>query len=348
MLRMTNREKITAVLEGKHPDRIPLTIYGDFIDGDPSWDKLFKLGLCRTQRVQVVRETIENVEKIIKNENQGKYNAEYLTMRTPIGEVTQVSFDGWIQEYFLKTPEDYRVMKYIVQNTRLEFEPESYHYWDNKLVDYGIPIIKANRSPIQTILLDYAGLENLSYHLAEDFPEIHELIEVLMEQLLNYCRIVANGPGRYVQLRENLTSDQLGPDRYKKYHMPVYEKIIPILHAGGKKVFTHYDGKIACIAKLIAQTQFDGIESITSPPEGDMTYSEARAALPDKIFWANINVSNYTLPPKELREKVIDLMKQASPDGRNLAFEISEDLTSNWREALPMVLETLDETKYWL
>ena len=32
---------------------------------------------------------------------------------------------------------------------------------------------------------------------------------------------------------------------------------------------------------------------------------------------------------------------EISPDGRRLAFEISEDLPPNWREAIPVVLEEL-------
>lgn len=45
------------------------------------------------------------------------------------------------------------------------------------------------------------------------------------------------------------------------------------------------------------------------------------------------------IPP--LRRKVIEHIRQASPDERNLAFEISEECLANWRESIPVVLETL-------
>ncbi len=39
----------------------------------------------------------------------------------------------------------------------------------------------------------------------------------------------------------------------------------------------------------------------------------------------------------------VERVQAAAPDGRGLAFEISEDLPPNWREAIPVVLEALKE-----
>lgn len=74
-----------------------------------------------------------------------------------------------------------------------------------------------------------------------------------------------------------------------------------------------------------------------------MTFAQARAAWPQKVLWANINVSHYDLPPAALQELVRDLVHQAAPDGRNLALEISEDLPPNWRESVPVVLGALQK-----
>jgi len=94
----------------------------------------------------------------------------------------------------------------------------------------------------------------------------------------------------------------------------------------------------------LAETGFAGLESLTEPPEGDLTLAQARAALPDKVFWANINVGVYALPPADLRRWVREHVQATAPDGHGLAFEISEDLPPNWREAIPVVLESLMET----
>lgn len=341
----TQRENLIAALEGERPDHIPFAVYSDFLDADPTWDTLFAQGLCPMMWTATTRLVPPpEVERIVQSDTWHEGPAERTILRTPVGEITQLAARGWVQEYWLKTPTDYAVMAYIVRHTRIVADPQPFFDAEAWVGERGVSIVQAGRSPMQTILVDYAGLEAFSYHLAEAFPELSALQEALLDQLVENCRLIAAGPGRYVSLLENLTAETWGPKRFARYHMPVYEQVLPILHAGGKRVYTHCDGQLACLAGLIAQTEIDGIESLTQPPEGDMTHAEARAAWPTKFFWANINVSLYHLPPQELQAAVRQMARDAAPDGRLLAFEVSEDLPSNWRESLPTVLEALVTT----
>ena len=344
----TSREDLIAALEGEQPERVPFTIYHRgcvLANPDPAWEGLFAQGLCPVAFATIVRRTTPNVERIVRAETWRGGPAERTILRTPVGEISQLSARGWVQEYWLKVPADYAVMEYVVRDTHLDPHPQAvadaYRDAEQKVGEHGIVLIGAGRSPMQTILVDYAGLESFSYHLADGFPGLFALAEALLDQLLEECSLIAAGPGRYVELWENLSAEIWGPRRFAQVHLPVYERVLPILHAGGKKVFTHFDGKLACLAGLIAGTEIDGIESLTQPPEGDMSYAEARAAWPGKFLWGNINVSLYDLPPEELRRAVQQMARDAAPDGRLLAFEISEDLPRNWRESIPVVLEAL-------
>jgi len=362
----TARENLAAALEGERPERIPFTFLGDFLTDDPAWDKLLAQGLCSVLWTSTTRQVAPpEVERVVEPVTCSGHPGERITLCTPVGAISQVSVqgekqeyllepptqplwawstmrdEGWVQEYFLKSPADYAVMEYIVRHTRVEPDPLGFLKAEESVGERGLSVILAGRSPMQTILVDYAGLEMFSFHLADGFPELFALAEALMEQLVCTCELIAAGPGRYVDLLENLTAESWGPRRFAQYHLPVYTRILPILHAGGKKVVTHFDGKLACLADLIARTEIDGIESLTQPPEGDMTYAEARAAWPGKFFWGNINVSLYDLPPLELQRVVREMARQAAPDGRLLAFEISEDLPHNWRESIPVVLDAL-------
>jgi len=345
---MTWRENLIAALEGTRPEHIPFTIYYRgcvLANPDPAWEGLFAQGLCPVAFAAIARRTTPNVERIVQAETWHSGPAERVILRTPVGEISQLSARGWVQEYWLKTPADYAVMEYVVRDTHLEPHPQAFWHAEQSVGEHGIALIGAGRSPMQTILVEYAGLEALSYHLADGFPELFALAEALLDQLIEECSLIAAGPGRYVELWENLTAETWGPRRFAQVHLPVYERILPILHAGGKKVFTHFDGKLACLAGLVARTEIDGIESLTQPPEGDMSYAAARAAWPEKFLWANINVSLYDLPPDTLQRTVRRMARQAAPDGRLLAFEISEDLPRNWRAAIPVILDTLERIK---
>ncbi len=338
---MTPRENLIAALDGRRPERIPYTVNQDFVTDDPAWEGLFAAGLCRIPYMQTVREEMIGVERVVVPVSWQGQPGRRVTLRTSQGEISQIEVNGWVQEYYLKTPADYRVMTHIVRNTRLSLDPAGFEAAEREVGDRGQTLIGVGRSPMQTILVDYAGLEEFSYHLADGFPELFELAEALEAQLLERCRLTAVGPGRFISLLENFTAESWGAARFRQYHLPVYAKLLPIFQAAGKRVFPHCDGQLACVAPLLAETGFAGIESLTEPPEGDMTLAQARAAFPDKVFWANINVGVYALPPADLRRWVRERVQAAAPDGGGLVFEISEDLPPNWREAIPVVLETL-------
>jgi len=123
--------------------------------------------------------------------------------------------------------------------------------------------------------------------------------------------------------------------------MSVYRKAVPIHEAAGKKVMVHYDGALRAVAGQIAAAPFHIIDSLTEPPEGDMTYDQCRAAWPDKVFWGNVNVDLYYRPEASLREAVKGICHRAGK--RALALEISEDLPDNWQQSVPVVLETLED-----
>lgn len=341
---MTPRDNLIAALDGRRPERIPYTINQEFVTDDPAWKTLFAAGLCRIPYVSTVREEWTGVERVVEPITWQGQPGRRVTLRTSQGEISQIEVNGWVQEYYLKTPADYRVMAHIVRNTRLSLDPAGFESSEREVGDRGLTLVGVGRSPMQTILVDYAGLEQFSYHLADVFPELFDLAEALEEQLLERCRLTAAGPGRFVSLLENFTAESWGAARFRKYHLPVYAKLLPIFAAAGKCVFPHCDGQLACVASLLAETGFDGLESLTEPPEGDLTLAQARAAFPGKVFWANINVGLYAVPPDDLRRWVRERVQAAAPDGRGLAFEISEDLPANWREAIPVVLETLGNT----
>jgi hypothetical protein len=346
---MDPMERIEAFWAGERPDQIPYTIYWwdwRHIADDPAWQPMFEQGLRVTYQACTLASKTQNVEY---SEEAYEENGKKLTrqmMRTPVGEIYKILEQDWTQKYWLEIAQDYRVMKYIVENTQLVPDYEALDRTKKEAASHGVAHVSLGaRSPMQTILVDYVGLENFAFHLIDLEQEVMELYEVLLKNFRKAVEIVAAGPGRYVSVLENFTAETMGPERFAKYHMPVYKQLYPILQSSGKIVGNHYDGKLAACKQLVGEAPTDVIESLTPPPEGDMTLSECRAAWPDKLFWSNINLATYQLEPKKIRETILDAVQQAAPDGRRLAFEISEAIPDNWKESIPIVLEALKETR---
>jgi hypothetical protein len=343
--RRDDRDDVLAFWSFERPRRIPLTVYRMFTRlGDPAgWRELFARGIVPVDSFSPVRwEWTGDVDRVVTEYDRDGLHWRRTAIRTPVGEVFSLHADGWQQKYMLRTAEDYRVMTYAVEHTRLSAAYEEFTARESSYGE-GVCLVAAGRTPMQTILVDWAGLEQFAMHLYDMADAVLTLYEAQLRLFERAVEMIARGPGRVVSVLENFTAETMGPRRFERFHVPVYRRLFPMLTRAGKQVSTHFDGKLAGCADLIAASPIGIVESFTPPPEGDMTLAEARSAWPDKLLWSNINVSAWTLPPDQLRAEVRRRAAEGAPDGRGLAFEISEDLPDNWRRAVPVVLEALAE-----
>ncbi|MCK6579388.1 MAG: hypothetical protein L6Q98_14950 [Anaerolineae bacterium] len=341
---MSIQERLHAFWAGERPDIIPYTIYEwlwrDLPD-DPGWQPLFDLGLGVTWHLPTVKTTYPDVEYRTKVWTEQGVEIEQRTLHTPVGDLKETFVDGWHKKYLLETSADYAIMTHIVRSAVIEPDYERFLEQERALPPFGVALAHVGRTPIQVILVDYAGVENLGYHLFDLEAEVMALYEAMLANFRRTIEIAAAGPGRLIYLLENFSADMIGPARYQKLILPVYDELFPILHSAGKFVSTHYDGKLSSCKDLIARAPMDVLESLTAPPEGDLTLAQARAVWPDKRFWSNLNIGSYLLPADELSQLVRERVRQAAPDGRGLAFGVSEHLPVNWQQSMATVLRTL-------
>jgi hypothetical protein len=345
---VTLRERLNAFWSGERPDRIPYTIYfweWRHTAEDPAWLAMYEAGLGVTWHQSTFSVTHHNVEYKDETHTDGGSEVRRFTQVTPVGEIHATWVDGWHRKYLLETPEDYRVMTYIAEHTTFAPAYEEYLAFEAALPPYAVALPILGRTPLQTILVDYVGLENFGWHLFEYEEALMSLYNALLDNFRRITEVVAQGPGFFVSNLENFTAETLGPRRYERFLMPVYEECFAMLHEAGKIVGSHYDGKTASCKSQIARAPIDLIESFTPPPEGDMTLHEARVAWPDKLLWSNLNVALYDLPPEELKNVVLARVAEGSPEGTQLAFEVSEHIPVNWKRSIPVVLEALKETQ---
>ena len=345
---MTFRERIEAFWSGDKPDVIPYSIYAwiyNSCSDDPAWAPMIEAGLGLTHHVFAYDMDLRDVEVTDVTGKEDGHIVRRLTYATSVGSVTETCVDGWQGEHFVKTPEDYHTMAHIVDSTGVTPRPERMAQRIAACGDHEVVWSCLKRTPYQRMLVDLAGVGEFPFHLA-DFPDdVQVLYDALYRQFRKRTQIVAESPGRFVHFGENFNANAIGPVRYAEFILPVYEECMGVLHAAGKVTGAHYDGRTANCAEVIARGPLDLLESFTEPPEGDLTFAEARSLWPDKLFWANIGLSDYALPADELRERVRGLVAAAAPDGRRLAFEVSENLPDNWRDAMPVIFDTLNSLR---
>lgn len=339
--RSNTKQDIITALNGGTPEVTPYTFYSWMTKDlfSDTWKRLYDQGLGICHHVRVIDEIQHGVEDSVEELTRGPDRMRIHRKTTPVGTIQQAFKNGWHHEYWIKSSDDYKVMTWITEHTELTPRYENFEQAEQYIGDYGVCVVYGSRTPAMSINVDWAGTERFCMDVALDVPELHELYEARKKLFVQETELIAQGPGRFVKWLENLTISMLGPEKYRRLLVSVYDQCVPIMDNGEKRVMVHYDGALSVIKEDIARAPFHMVESLTEPPEGDMTYDQCRAAWPDKVFWANINVDLYYEPADVLRQAVIDKRNRARKQG--LLFEISEDLPPNYTETVPVVLETL-------
>jgi len=340
------RERLAAALEGGTPDRTPYSIYSWMMNREAekdksAWERVLDQGLALCHHCSTVQHIEHGVTSSVTEEKRGNDTFTIHKRETAVGTLQMVRRNGWHHEDWIKTPGDYAIRQWMIENTELTPNYQAYEEADAFVGDRGVPVVCGSRTPAMSINVDWAGTERFCMDLALEVPELYALYEAQKTLFLEETRLLAEGPGRFVKWFENLTISMLGPTRYAQLLLSVYDQAVPLLEQGGKRVMVHYDGGLRVIADQIAAAPFHMIESLTEAPEGDMTYRECRDAWPDKVLWGNINVDLYYGSMSRLREEVVAKRDRAGK--RGFAFEVSEDLPKGWENSIPVVLETLEE-----
>lgn len=340
---MTTQAMLEIALEGGTPDVTPFVVYLCFVDDlcSARWQRLIEQGLGLCEGAATFRLIEHGVQDDVFERKEGGVIQRIHTRTTPVGSVRQIHAGGWQVEHFVKEPGDYRVLQWIAEHTEVAPMREEYDRLEAAIGERGVITVYAGKTPAMHINVNLAGTQRFCEDLALEVPELQDLYQAHCRLFREQMRVIAAGPGRYVRWLENLSANMLGPKRFADWLLPVYAEHVPLLESAGKRAMVHYDGTLRAAAAEIARSPVPIIESLSEPPEGDMTFAECRAAWPDKVFWANINMGIYDLPPERIRAEIAAMRRRAGK--RGLAFEIAEELPPAWESAIPIILDTLRE-----
>lgn len=359
MAEMTPRGRLLAAIRGEKADRTPFAVfegrgaglvpYGEF----ERW--LRNKGMAVARGYPVMTLEYPNVSFERKSCREGTTHVIRDTIRTPVGEVWRCMLVGeddgdtcepWIRDYFIKAPEDYRVMEFVWRDLRLSRNYAGYASALRAMGEDGILITGPTgfgRSPLQYMLLDLMGLERFSVDLSERREEFESLHETILKKHREIFRLVAEGPGEVVHFGENVTAEVMGPERFRRYLLPYYNEFAGLLHENGKCLSIHMDGKLAALKGAISETGIDMIDGFTPPPVGDLSLAEARSLWKNKTIWLNFTSSMHLASPEEIRAHTVEILRQVSP-GYRFIFGVTEDIPENVRmRNLTIISNTLQE-----
>jgi len=362
MAEMTRRERILMASQGKRVDKLPF--FHNWRHMQTGWaerecrNRGMGISWARSSYVVKIHD-VDITEQWLKKEGQTVYHRVF---STPVGTVYQDevrepgtgqwhgmrswnSVQPWQTERLIKGPEDYQVVKYIVEHT--EYIADYYPIEQAKdwLGEEGCVIDFHPHSPMQTLMIDWVGSEGGRFfiHHAKYRDLVEDLYRAISKSREAMYEISAKSPADVIWCGENIDGVLVNPRLFEQYFMPEYEKMARIIHGQGKLLAAHMDGRVKVLKDLIARTPIDIIEGLHPLPMGDLPISEALSLWKDKVIWVGFPASVYTLGREATKKHALELLREVVP-GDRLAIAIStENIVSNENlRVLISVLENAD------
>lgn len=344
MSAMSVRERLARAVRGEDVTEPVFAVYDWFVRNRPQvdWKRLFGLGLGEINHADIIRYErphAEIVETWTDTPQGPRRDVRYITDR---GELHEWYLGEWRQEYLIKSTDDYRIMARFWEDVGLSLTDDAFLASEAAVGENGITVAQLDRTPFQKIQIDYAGLERFSVDLAQRCPELFALVEQMNEIKLHEFELACGSAAEHIKLWENLSIETMGPLHYRRHLVPLYHRIFDILGGTGKRLQVHYDGKLRVISQDVAGLPFDGLDSLTPPPEGDMTTADARRLWADKFLWCHPSLTWYSMPPAELTQRVQAMAAAAGPT--RYCLMISEEVPPDWETTVPVALQALERS----
>jgi len=328
---MTMRERMLALVQGRELDRVPFVMYDIMVPPDDVYEALGAGAIGLLRWCPIWRSEHANCRRTSELHREGEFRVERNTIHTPAGSISEVKVyepalnSGAIREHFIKRREDYEVLWHYLEDAVILENYEQYYRDAEELGDNGWPLAHVERTPWQQLWVEWVGLETLALHCA-DYPDrVERTIDLLTQRARKIFEIAASSPAPFIDFPDNLTITTIGPRRFQKYAVPLYDELSDMLAERGALAVSHMDGDLKGLAEDIAKCRIGGLDSFTPPPDNDMPVADAVAMWPEKRLWLNFPSSVHLQPEEIVRARADEILADAGYTGR-LWIQISEDL----------------------
>ena len=328
---MNVKERILTAMMWDEPEEVPLTVYDWMLPRGTTERLLREGGVGLIVRLPGHRVTHHQVEILSHEYQESGRSLVRRTIRTPVGEVWQTlqpdlayGTSNWFRDHFIKGPENYRVMEFYYRDMVFTDNFDAIREAQRRVGADGLVMLRIAKSPIQEMLYQMMGLDRFAFDYQEQrdlFDSLHATMVRRYEELHEFA---AGSPVEILQLGDNIYSDVIGRERYRRYLMPEYAKLKARLEGTGKLLAVHMDGNLKSLRADIAEAQFDIIEAMTPPPMGDFSIREARQNWPDKALWINFTSSMHIEPAAVIEAHTRELLEEAGTT-RGFGISVTED-----------------------
>ena len=351
---MTFLQRITAVLTGERPDRVPFAPYDNLVPRGDFERELRNRGMGMCLRREGIWSETPNVGVEHKTEGTISYTLYHTpvgsvrtAVRTHVGRISDGGSIGW--EWMIKGPADFEPVIFMIENTVFWADYEGFlnHVRDvgtDGIVRFTGPYPPYDGTDHYFSLEDWAAAQH-------DYPEhFARLLAALEQQLERAMPLYLNAPQGL--MATGSLSGIYGRRQYEQYVLPFYRKRIPLLQESGHPCALHaHNSNLSAFADLVRQTGVKVVEAFTPPPCGDLSLAQAREIWgPETVIWVNFPETLFLLGKQQTYEYTCDLLRQDGGSGRLVigmtemgSYGITDDESERqFKEGMRAIMDAID------
>jgi uroporphyrinogen-III decarboxylase len=230
--------------------------------------------------------------------------------RTPVGVTEMIQhFDepsqSWAPIRFaVRSREDIRILTALYEDVSVAVDPAGVDEARRRVKEIGDTALTATwigESPLMHWVEWLAGVETAHYLLA-DHPDEVEALFAAMDRVLRRRTelLVDSSPADVFYLIENTSTTLISPEQYRRYCLGHVGAYAGIVHGADRLLFLHMCGHLKALLPDLAGIPAQAFEAFTSPPVGNTTLADGRAACPDKCLVGGTNAALWTRPAGEI------------------------------------------------
>ena len=316
---MTTRERWNAALRMQPVDRLP---FWPKLDGSAVRRHGPELGVkdaaalhrwigseCFGGVGSGVKCTRPNTERRNTDEGNGRTVTEYVT---PVGTVRttnqrdEASCSSHPVEFPVKGEEDLKIMTAWYEDARYEVDPDEVEKMKEREREIGQSACISGGfgiSPLMEFVQHLAGIENAHLFLNDYQDSVETLFDAIHQDVLRRARATMEVClADCIFMTENTSTTLTSPDQYRRYCQKHVSEYVALVHQHGKVAVLHMCGFLKKILPDIRETGADAYEAFTSPPVGNTTFLDGRAACPDTCLIGGTNAALWLRPTEEIIE----------------------------------------------
>ena len=345
----TMRERMLAIVRGEGVDRVPFCQYTNCGGPDEEvWSVIGRenMGLLAWGQVHLLAPPADRVEKT-RFERDGQ-QVQRTVLHTAEGDLTEESFvesvygTSHIERHFVQTLADYRRLNAHLREVQVVETMGRFEQQMAELGDDGFPFVSLGRTPFQQLWIQWVSIENLCLHLADAPEVVEETMDVMRGLQLQAMEIARKAAKRYgapfVNFGDNITAPVIGEAYFRRYCVPMYDRMAEMLDGTGVPVAVHMDGDLKPLWAAIGESRVECLDSLSPPPDNDTRAADASELWSRMRLFVNFPSSVHLLEPDRIYARAMQILQEAGHTGR-LWIQISENVPPGvWRTSYPEIV----------